>query len=152
MKSTTVVCEHCGHTNRLPAAAKGSPRCGNCHRPLPWIVDAGDDDFAEVAEQATIPVLVDMWATWCGPCRMVSPVLAQLARERAGQIKLVKVDVDKAPRLSQRFDVKAVPTLMVLRDGKVLAHQPGAAPANVLRDWLDRALATPAGATQEART
>jgi thioredoxin 2 len=64
----------------------------------------------------------------------------------------VKVDVDKAPRLSQRFDVKAVPTLMVLRDGKVLAHQPGAAPANVLRDWLDRALATPAGATQEART
>jgi thioredoxin 2 len=152
MKSTTVVCEHCGHTNRLPAAAKGSPRCGNCHRPLPWIVDAGDGDFAEVAEQATIPVLVDMWATWCGPCRMVSPVLAQLARERAGQIKLVKVDVDKAPRLSQRFDVKAVPTLMVLRDGKVLAHQPGAAPANVLRDWLDRALATPAGATQEART
>jgi thioredoxin 2 len=152
MKSTTVVCEHCGHTNRLPAAAKGSPRCGNCHRPLPWIVDAGDDDFAEVAEQATIPVLVDMWATWCGPCRMVSPVLAQLARERAGQIKLVKVDVDKAPRLSQRFDVKAVPTLMVLRDGKVLAHQPGAAPANVLRDWLDRALAAPAGATQEART
>jgi thioredoxin 2 len=152
MKSTTVVCEHCGHTNRLPAAAKGSPRCGNCHRPLPWIVDAGDDDFAEVAEQATIPVLVDMWATWCGPCRRVSPVLAQLARERAGQIKLVKVDVDKAPRLSQRFDVKAVPTLMVLRDGKVLAHQPGAAPANVLRDWLDRALAAPAGATQEART
>jgi thioredoxin 2 len=87
-----------------------------------------------------MPVLVDLWAAWCGPCRMVSPALEQLARERAGQVKLVKVDVDKAPGLSQRFDVKAVPTLLVLKDGEVLARQSGAAPANVLRDWLDRAL------------
>ncbi|MDT7726595.1 MAG: thioredoxin 2 [Actinomycetota bacterium] len=151
MKTTTVVCEHCGHTNRLPVAAAGKPKCGNCHEPLPWVVDAGDDDFGEAAEKATMPVLVDLWATWCGPCRMVSPVLAQLARERAGKVKLVKVDVDKAPRLSQRFEVQAVPTLMVLRDGEVIARQSGAAPANVLRDWLDHALA-PHSTTQEART
>jgi thioredoxin 2 len=137
----TVRCQNCGRLNRLPSAAEGRPRCGNCHQWLPWIVDAGDDTFTQVAEQATIPVLVDMWATWCGPCRMVSPVLAHLAHERAGTIKLVKVDVDTAPRLSQRFDIKAVPTLLVLINGNVTARQAGAAPAPVLRKWLDEALA-----------
>ncbi|MEV0074192.1 MULTISPECIES: thioredoxin [unclassified Amycolatopsis] len=142
----TVVCEHCGHKNRVPTAAAGKPTCGHCHEPLPWIVDTSETDFAEVAEQATMPVLVDLWAAWCGPCRQVSPALAQLARERAGKVKLVKVDVDRAPRLSQRFDVKAVPTLMVLRGGEVVARQAGAAPVNVLREWLDQAIAQPESA------
>lgn len=151
MKTTTVVCEHCGKKNRLPAAANGTPRCGNCHQPLPWIVDAGDADFGEIA-QAAIPILVDLWAEWCGPCRRVSPALAQLARERAGQVKLVKVDVDRAPMLSQRYDVQAIPTLIVLRGGEVIARQTGAAPANVLREWLDRALASGDVAAKQAGT
>ena len=139
-RTSIVTCSHCAKKNRVPAVADGIPKCGNCHQPLPWIVDAGDDDFAEVAEQAPVPVLVDLWATWCGPCRMVSPALERLATGRAGELKLVKVDVDKAPRLSQRFEVRAVPTLMVLRDGEVLARQPGAAPEPALRSWLDQAL------------
>jgi thioredoxin 2 len=139
-RTSLIACPHCGKRNRVPVSAGSVPKCGNCHQRLPWIADAGDDDFAEVAERAPVPVLVDLWATWCGPCRMVSPALERLATERAGELKLVKVDVDKAPRLSQRFEVRAVPTLMVLRDGEVLARQPGAAPEPALRTWLDQAL------------
>jgi thioredoxin 2 len=139
-RTSIVSCANCGKRNRVPAAAGSAPRCGNCHQPLPWIIDAGDDDFAEVAEHSPVPVLVDLWATWCGPCRMVSPALERIATARAGNLKLVKVDVDAAPRLSQRFEVRAVPTLMVLRDGAVLARQPGAAPEPALISWLDQAL------------
>jgi thioredoxin 2 len=141
MEASLIKCPHCGKTNRVPANAAGRPRCGNCHGGLPWIVEAGDADFSTVAEQSPVPVLVDFWAAWCGPCRMVSPVLDKLAREREGAVKLVKVDVDKNPGLSRRFDVQAIPTLMVVIDGKVAARQAGAAPAEVLRTWLDGALA-----------
>ena len=78
-----------------------------------------------VVEQSSVPVLVDLWAPWCGPCRMVSPALEQLARERAGTLKLVKVNVDTAPQISQRFDVQAVPTLLITDGGKVLARRAG---------------------------
>ena len=141
MEPALTSCPACGKTNRVPAQAAGRPRCGNCKAELPWIVAAGDADFAAVAEQSPVPVLVDFWAAWCGPCRMVSPVLDKLARERPGRIKLVKVDVDTSPDLSRRFDVQAIPTLMVMVDGKVVARQAGAAPADVLRSWLDGSLA-----------
>jgi thioredoxin 2 len=143
-------CENCGRRNRLPAAAPGVPRCGNCHRPLPWIADAGDDDFAEIAEGAEIPVLADMWAPWCGPCRMVSPALERIARSMAGRLKLVKVNVDDAPKLQQRFNVHAVPTLMVMRGSRVIAHQPGALPESALRSWVEQALSTADRASRTA--
>ncbi|MFC9760451.1 thioredoxin [Rhodococcus jostii] len=145
MGSDKVKCPHCGKVNKVPAAGDGKPRCGNCHEPLPWIAAAGDGDFAEVADKSSVPVLVDLWATWCGPCRMVSPALEQLARERAGQIKLVKVDVDAAPQTAERFTVRAVPTLLVMDRGEVLARQAGAAPVPQLRTWLDQALSESAG-------
>jgi thioredoxin 2 len=142
VENAIVKCPHCGKANRVPAAASGRPRCGSCHQDLPWIVSAGDADFAAIAEQSPVPVLVDFWAAWCGPCRMVSPVLDQLARERAGKIKLVKVDVDAAPRLSARFGIQSIPTLMVVIGGRIAAQQAGAAPAAALRSWLDRSLAS----------
>jgi thioredoxin 2 len=151
-RTATITCQHCGQINRLPVAAKGTPRCAKCHQPLPWIVDAGDADFAEIAQQAALPVLVDLWAEWCGPCRQVSPVLGRLAQERAGKVKLVKVDVDHAPALSQRYDVRAIPTLLVLHAGEVIARQTGAAPANVLGDWLDRALSSVGSSARKAGT
>jgi thioredoxin 2 len=145
MEPTLIKCPGCGKTNRVPAAAAGHPRCGSCRQDLPWIVDAGDGNFALVAEQSPVPALIDFWAAWCGPCRMVSPVLDKLAREKAGRIKLVKVDVDVSPQLSRRFDVQAIPTLMIIIGGKVVARQAGAAPAEALRSWLDGALAAARG-------
>jgi thioredoxin 2 len=144
MPGDLIRCPHCGQTNRVPAAAAGTPRCGKCHQPLPWITDADDTTFGEIADAAKIPVIVDLWAPWCGPCRAVSPALEQLARELAGQVKLVKVNVDVSPQLSRRFGAQAIPTLLVLRAGQVAARQTGAAPLAALRAWVGQALATAA--------
>ena len=133
-------CPRCGKKNRIPATASGVPRCANCHGLLPWVAHADDGSFTAVAEQAQLPVLVDFWATWCGPCRMVSPELEKLASERAGQLKLVKVDVDHSPLLSAKFSVQAVPTLMIMDSGTVIARQAGAAPIHALRAWFDTAI------------
>ena len=140
MSAKLIKCPNCGRTNRVPAAASGTPRCGNCHKPLPWIADAGDDTFKQIAEQPSVPVLVDLWAEWCGPCRMVSPALEQVATDLAGRIKLVKVDVDQAPKLQQRFSVQAIPALMILRNGQVAARRAGAAPASDLRAWVEQSI------------
>jgi len=141
--STTVVpCQACGRKNRVPTAARGSPRCGSCHAPLPWITEAGDDSFSTVVEGSSIPVLIDFWAPWCGPCRMVSPALENMARQMAGRLKLVKVNVDEAPSLGQRFAVNAVPTLLIMVGGRQKARQAGAAPEHVLRDWVEQTLNT----------
>jgi thioredoxin 2 len=136
-----VRCPKCGQKNRVPAVSSGTPRCGNCKAPLPWIVDAGDDIFPAVADESSLPVLVDLWAPWCVPCRMVSPVLEQLATDMAGRIKLVKVNSDVAPQVSRRFEAQAIPTLVLLDRGQVVARQIGAAPADALRRWLEQALA-----------
>ncbi len=142
-----IICPNCSRKNRVPAAASGTPHCGSCHRPLPWIVDAGDDNFAEIAERASVPVVVDLWAPWCGPCRMVSPVLADLAAEFAGRMKLVKVNVDESPRLQSRFGVQSIPTLLLLSGGQVKATQIGAPPPPALRSWLEQGLSSTAAAS-----
>lgn len=136
-----VRCPSCGKGNRIPAAASGAPHCGSCGAALAWLADAGETDFARVAEQSSLPVLVDFWAPWCGPCRMVSPALEQIAHERAGRLKLVKVNTDDAPNLSQRFGIRGIPTLVMLANGKEMARSVGAQPAPVLRNWVDSQLA-----------
>jgi thioredoxin 2 len=135
-----VACSNCGTKNRIPAAASGAPRCAKCQTPLPWVVDASDADFATVVDQADIPVLVDVWAPWCGPCRMVSPVLEKLAGDFAGDLKLVKVNADDNPEVSRRFEVQAIPTLVLLDHGVVVDKQIGAAPAPQLEAWLKEKL------------
>jgi thioredoxin 2 len=124
----------------VPAAADRNPRCGNCHHPLPWITDADDTSFSEIADKSPRAVLVDLWAAWCGPCRMVSPALQRLATEMADQLKLVKVDIDRSPALAHRFQIQSVPTLLVMRDGEVVARQSGAAPLAVLSAWVQDAI------------
>jgi thioredoxin 2 len=142
VSADVISCPNCGSRNRVPAAAPGIPRCGNCHQPLPWVAQAGDDTFAEVAEAASVPVVVDLWAPWCGPCRMVSPALEQVATELAGKVKLVKVNVDESPAIQQRFGVQAIPTLLVMRNGEVVTSRAGAMPAAAIRTWAEQAIGT----------
>jgi thioredoxin 2 len=107
---------------------------------LPWIAEAGDQTFADVVTASTIPVLVDFWAPWCGPCRTVSPSLEHLARELVGQVKLVKINVDESQKVAGQFGVQAIPTLLVIRGEKVLSRQIGAASERQLKTWLEEAL------------
>ncbi|MGH1562590.1 thioredoxin [Mumia sp. DW29H23] len=141
-KSTKVECGNCGAKNRVPAVAEGAPRCGRCSTPLRWVVDANDLEFQAVADESSLPVLVDVWAPWCGPCRMVSPALERLAGDLAGHLKLVKVNADENPAVSRRFEVQSIPTLVLLERGKVVDRQVGALPEQHLRSWLEAKLPT----------
>ena len=101
------------------------------------MVEADDDTFDQVIAGTPLPVLVDLWAPWCGPCRAVGPLLEQLAAEQAGSLKLVKVNVDQAPGVQRRFAVRGVPTLVLLRDGREVGRRVGAVPLPELRSWLE---------------
>lgn len=137
MANAIVTCPECGARNRVPAVAGGVPRCPQCKHHLPWVVNATDDDFDAVADSSRITVLVDLWAPWCGPCRQVSPLLEKLAAERAGRLKLVKVNVDENPSTQAKFGVQAIPTLLLFKGGRKVGVQRGAVPLPALRQWVD---------------
>ena len=137
---TTIGCPTCNARNRVGPIARGIPRCPRCKSVLPWVVDADSDTF--VAETtASVPVVVDFWAAWCGPCRMISPVLEDLAKRHAGHLKVVKVDVDANPGLATRFGAQSIPLLVVIRDGKEVDRVVGALPRAALEQRLGPALA-----------
>lgn len=135
-------CPQCRTRNRVPRSATGIPRCSTCHTPLPWLVEAGEADFADVTD-SRLPVLVDLWAEWCGPCRIVAPAVEQASIDLAGRLKVVKVDVERAPSVSARLGVQGIPTLVVLRRGEEVARQVGALPADRLAAWLRGVLESP---------
>ncbi|TVR20825.1 MAG: thioredoxin [Ilumatobacter sp.] len=138
--SEVVTCGSCSTRNRVPVVASGSPRCASCHRDLPWLVDADDQSFADAVRTNRL-VLVDLWAPWCGPCRMVAPIVERLAHDLAGRVKVVKVNVDTSPAVARRHHASSIPMLLVMRDGAVVDTVVGAQPEHVLRALLDRHLA-----------
>jgi thioredoxin 2 len=139
-----IPCANCGRRNRVPSLAKGVPQCSVCHHKLPWLVDADGQSFdSEV--RASVPVVVDFWAPWCGPCRMVSPALERIARPYAGRLKVVKLNTDSEPALAQRFDVRGIPLIVLMRDGRELDRRVGALPEAQLTSWLAPHLPGPAG-------
>lgn len=132
-------CANCGALNRIRPSAKGAPHCGTCGKPLPWLVNATDATF-DVEARTAVPVLVDLWAPWCGPCRFVAPILEELARDYAGRLKVIKVNVDENPMLAQRFGAQSIPTLVVLRDGREVDRVVGAMPRQPLEARLSQYL------------
>ena len=134
-------CSHCGSTNRIrKARAADDPQCGRCHQKIfpRRTVAATDATWQREVEQSPIPVLVDFWAPWCGPCRVVGPVLEEVARERGGRVKIVKVNVDENPRLSERFGIQAIPTMILFRGAREVDQIRGALAKPALEARLAR--------------
>lgn len=145
MKTDNLVidsCAHCGTRNRMPENKLASgPKCGKCgQRVFPDHPQMGTDvNFSQRVEASALPVLVDFWAPWCAPCRMLAPVLDEVAHERQHQLRVVKVNVDENPQLAQRFAIRSIPTLMLFRHGKLVDTMQGAASKQALLAQVDAA-------------
>lgn len=137
--SAVTACPSCGTKNRVPVASAGRPQCASCHKPLPWLVNVNDADL-NAALKTNQLVLIDLWAPWCAPCRMVAPILERLSVRYAGRVKVVKINVDNNPRSSARFDATSIPTLVMIQDGEVVQHLVGAQPEAALAKQIDRLL------------
>jgi len=142
-QKATVACAHCGRLNRVDLARAGDgPKCGACGRPiaLDRPMRLTDAAFDRVVADSAVPVLVDFYADWCGPCKMMAPVLDQVARERSGRVLVAKVDTDANPMLARKFSIASIPTLIAFSGGEEVARELGALPKPRLDAFIDRAL------------
>ena len=142
-ESLHIVCPHCDGINRVPAARVGDgAKCGKCQQPLftrqPLALD--EQRFARHAQRSDIPLLIDFWAPWCGPCRMMAPAFEQAASQLEPAVRLVKVNTEEAQQLGAQFGIRSIPTLMLMRGGREIARQAGAMDAAGIVNWTRQQL------------
>ncbi len=142
----TIVCTGCGALNRAPAErliAGAAPKCGSCHEPLfihtPRNIDA-EQTLDRIVEKSTIPVVIDFWADWCGPCKMMAPHFAAASHALAPRVQFVKVDTERLAVSAARFQIRSLPTLVLVHHGREIDRQSGAADARTIQRWVTTAL------------
>ncbi len=146
-QALVISCPACGAKNRVPAERLDQglqPVCGRCKAPLPLTdgpFTVTDATFSEEVEHSSLPVLVDMWAPWCGPCRFLAPVVEQLAGELAGRVRVAKLDVDENPVTASRFGIQSIPALVVFKGGREAGRIVGAQPKSEILRQLERLIA-----------
>ena len=134
-----IVCPHCDSVNRVPAGKPAAEaKCGHCHKPLftGHAVPVAAASFDRHIQRNDIPVVVDFWAEWCGPCKMMAPVYERIAGELEPEMRFLKLDTDRENAIASRYGIRGIPTLIVFRNGKVAAQRAGAMDAGTLRAWL----------------
>ena len=139
MTAVHIVCPNCGGINRVPAERlNDKPACGKCHKSvldgLP--VNLGSQDFDRFISKNDLPVVVDFWAAWCGPCKMMAPAFSQLASEMSSQIRFAKVNTEQAQDISARFNIRSIPTMILFKNGKEVDRVSGALDQSGMKQWL----------------
>ena len=137
-----LVCPSCGAKNRVPEEKlHGQPSCGQCHQLLLPLapIELNEENFSQFIAHSDLPVLIDLWAEWCGPCKMMAPHFAQVAAQNA-QVIFAKIDTEKSPRLSSAFNVRSIPTLVLMNKTHEIARISGALRSTELQQWLDQQL------------